>query len=47
LVDVGLSVRDLPVLRDVDTAADAAQIAASSRRRFATAHADLMRAVAS
>jgi uncharacterized protein len=47
LVDVGLSVRDLPVLRDVDTAADAAQIAASSRGRFATAHADLMRAVAS
>ena len=47
LVDAGLSVRDLPVLRDVDTAADAAQIAASSRGHFATAHANLVRAVAS
>jgi uncharacterized protein len=47
LVDAGLSVRDLPVLRDVDTAADATQIAASSRGHFATAHANLVRAVAS
>jgi glycosyltransferase A (GT-A) superfamily protein (DUF2064 family) len=39
LVEAGLRVRDLPVLRDVDTAADAAAVAAccASGSRFATA----------
>lgn len=46
LVEAGLAVRDLPVLRDVDTASDAAEIAALSAGRFAQAHADLYRAVA-
>ncbi len=46
LVEAGLSVRDLPVLRDVDTASDAAQIAAQTRGRFAAVHANLARAVA-
>ncbi|WP_399067789.1 TIGR04282 family arsenosugar biosynthesis glycosyltransferase [Streptomyces winkii] len=46
LVDAGLTVRDLPVLRDVDTAADAAEVAALSSGRFAALHADLARAVA-
>ena len=41
LVDAGLSVRDLPVLRDVDTAADAARVAESCRGRFAAEHARL------
>ncbi|MCT2591494.1 glycosyltransferase [Streptomyces sp. N2-109] len=47
LVDAGLSVRDLPVLRDVDTAEDAAAIAAvcgsraGGASRFAKAFADL------
>jgi len=45
LVDAGLSVRNLPVLRDVDTAADAAQVAALSSGSFAAAHAGLARAV--
>ncbi|WP_055488705.1 DUF2064 domain-containing protein [Streptomyces sp. WMMB 322] len=46
LVEAGLSVRDLPVLRDVDTAADAARVAALSSGHFASVHADLARAVA-
>jgi glycosyltransferase A (GT-A) superfamily protein (DUF2064 family) len=38
LTDAGLRVRDLPPLRDVDTAADAAEVAAAvSRSRFAAA----------
>ncbi|WP_431945926.1 TIGR04282 family arsenosugar biosynthesis glycosyltransferase [Actinacidiphila sp. bgisy167] len=39
LVEAGLTVRDLPVLRDVDTAADAAAVAAccAPGSRFATA----------
>ncbi|HEV7625901.1 MAG TPA: DUF2064 domain-containing protein [Streptomyces sp.] len=46
LVNAGLSVRDLPVLRDVDTASDADQIAAQCTGRFAAAHARLAGAVA-
>lgn len=46
LDDAGLAVRDLPVLRDVDTASDAAEIAALSQGHFAAAHADLSWAVA-
>ncbi|MFI6897127.1 DUF2064 domain-containing protein [Streptomyces sp. NPDC050256] len=45
LVDAGLSVRDLPLLRDVDTAADAAHVAAlAPDGRFATELARLTRA---
>lgn len=46
LVEAGLSVRDLPMLRDVDTSADAARVAELSSGRFASVHADLARAVA-
>jgi len=47
LVDAGLSVRDLPRLRDVDTAADAAHVAAlAPHGRFAAAFAGLTRAAA-
>ncbi|MEU1472510.1 DUF2064 domain-containing protein [Streptomyces sp. NPDC005761] len=46
LVDAGLSVRDLPRLRDVDTAADAAHVAAlAPHGRFAAELARLTRAV--
>ncbi|OEU92282.1 glycosyltransferase [Streptomyces abyssalis] len=45
LVEAGLSVRDLPVLRDMDSAADAAEIAALTSGRFASVHADLAGAV--
>ncbi|WP_344320285.1 TIGR04282 family arsenosugar biosynthesis glycosyltransferase [Streptomyces macrosporus] len=45
LLDAGLTVRDLPVLRDVDTAEDAAEIAARTDGRFAAEHARLRRAV--
>lgn len=45
LTDAGLSVRDLPVLRDVDTAEDAAEVAAVSNGRFAAVHAELARTV--
>ncbi|MFE9859759.1 DUF2064 domain-containing protein [Streptomyces sp. NPDC005780] len=45
LVDAGLSVRDLPLLRDVDTAADAAHVAARAPDgRFAAELARLTRA---
>lgn len=45
LVDAGLAVRDLPRLRDVDTAADAAHVAAlAPHGRFAAALARLNRA---
>ncbi|MGY4388395.1 glycosyltransferase A (GT-A) superfamily protein (DUF2064 family) [Streptomyces sp. TE12347] len=45
LTDAGLSVRDLPELCDVDTPADAEQVAAAApRTRFATLHHS-MRAV--
>ncbi|NLU73223.1 DUF2064 domain-containing protein [Streptomyces sp. HNM0575] len=46
LVEAGLSVRDLPLLRDVDTAADAAHVASLSSRRFAAVHAELARTAA-
>ncbi|MFP8883815.1 TIGR04282 family arsenosugar biosynthesis glycosyltransferase [Streptomyces mangrovi] len=46
LLEAGLSVRDLPVLRDVDTAKDAAEVAALTRGRFAAEHARLRQAVA-
>jgi len=46
LVDAGLSVRDLPMLRDVDTADDAARVAAATSGRFAAVHAGLARTVA-
>lgn len=47
LVDAGLTVRDLPRLRDVDTADDAAQVAAAAPDgAFATAFARLSRAAA-
>ncbi|MDX3386309.1 DUF2064 domain-containing protein [Streptomyces niveiscabiei] len=47
LVAAGLTVGDLPMLRDVDTAADAASVAAGcpSRSRFATAFTSLAAAV--
>lgn len=45
LVEAGLAVRDLPVLRDVDTAADAARVAARCSGRFASVHTELARAV--
>lgn len=45
LVDAGLSVRDLPVLRDVDNADDAAEVAELSHGRFASVHANLDRTV--
>lgn len=45
LLDAGLAVRDLPVLRDVDTAEDAAEIAARTRGRFAAEYARLRQAV--
>jgi uncharacterized protein len=45
LVEAGLSVRDLPLLRDVDTAADAARVAALSTGRFASVHREIARAV--
>ncbi|MEU9205076.1 DUF2064 domain-containing protein [Streptomyces sp. NPDC048332] len=45
LVDAGLSVRDLPLLRDVDTAADATYVAARAPHgRFAAELARLTRA---
>ncbi|MGR8010676.1 TIGR04282 family arsenosugar biosynthesis glycosyltransferase [Streptomyces hypolithicus] len=44
LTDAGLAVRDLPVLRDVDTAADARSVAAAApESRFATAFGRLVR----
>ncbi|MEV6651615.1 DUF2064 domain-containing protein [Streptomyces sp. NPDC051219] len=44
LTDAGLAVRDLRVLRDVDTAADARLVAAQApHSRFAAAHAALAR----
>ncbi|MDT3395378.1 DUF2064 domain-containing protein [Streptomyces sp. B1866] len=47
LLDAGLAVRDLPVLRDVDTAADAREVAGLARGgRFAAAHAALARVAA-
>ncbi|MFD8079876.1 DUF2064 domain-containing protein [Streptomyces sp. NPDC059718] len=47
LVSAGLRVRDLPSLRDVDTADDAAQVAACTPHgRFAATHATLCRTVA-
>ncbi|MEU0148217.1 DUF2064 domain-containing protein [Streptomyces sp. NPDC006288] len=47
LTDAGLTVRDLPPLRDVDTAEDARYVAAAAPRgRFAEAHSRLSRAVA-
>lgn len=46
LLEAGLAVRDLPVLRDVDTAEDAAEVAALTRGRFAAEHARLRQAVA-
>ncbi|MGH3323153.1 MAG: TIGR04282 family arsenosugar biosynthesis glycosyltransferase [Streptomyces sp.] len=46
LVDAGLSVRDLPVLRDVDTAADAREVAGLSSGHFAAVHAGLARVAA-
>ncbi|KAF4410496.1 MULTISPECIES: DUF2064 domain-containing protein [Streptomyces] len=47
LRDAGLRVRDLPRLRDVDTAADAAHVAAEAPYgRFADVHARLLRAPA-
>ncbi|MFG2194849.1 DUF2064 domain-containing protein [Streptomyces sp. NPDC048639] len=47
LVDAGLRVRDLPVLRDVDTAADAAEVAtAAPDGRFAAEVARMARAAA-
>lgn len=46
LAEAGLTVRELPVLRDVDTAADAEQIAAHCDGSFAAVHAGLSRAVA-
>ncbi|MGW8374759.1 TIGR04282 family arsenosugar biosynthesis glycosyltransferase [Streptomyces sp. ODS28] len=46
LVEAGLSVRDLPPLRDVDTARDAEAVAAECPgSRFAAAHARLTRTV--
>ncbi len=45
LLDAGLTVRDLPVLRDVDTAEDAAEIAARTDGRFAAEHARLRQTV--
>lgn len=47
LADAGLSVATLPTLRDVDTAADAAAVAASCPpgSRFAAAMAALAQAV--
>jgi uncharacterized protein len=45
LVEAGLRVRDLPLLRDVDTAADAARVAALSTGRFASVHREIARAV--
>lgn len=48
LTDAGLRVRDLPVLRDVDTAHDAAVVAAAAPDgRFAAEHARLTRVVRS
>ncbi|MFE5028692.1 DUF2064 domain-containing protein [Streptomyces sp. NPDC056656] len=48
LTDAGLRVRDLPLLRDVDTAHDAALVAADAPDgRFAAEHARLTRAVRS
>ncbi|WP_274560767.1 TIGR04282 family arsenosugar biosynthesis glycosyltransferase [Streptomyces spiramyceticus] len=47
LVDAGLTVRDLPTLRDVDTAADAAYVAAAAPHgRFAATYARLTRTAA-
>jgi hypothetical protein len=45
LVEAGLRVRDLPLLRDVDTAADAARVAALCTGRFASVHREIARAV--
>ncbi|MFJ3990644.1 DUF2064 domain-containing protein [Streptomyces sp. NPDC090032] len=48
LTDAGLRVRDLPVLRDVDTADDATVVAAAAPHgRFAAEHTRLTRAVRS
>ncbi|MFF1360857.1 DUF2064 domain-containing protein [Streptomyces sp. NPDC058297] len=48
LTDAGLRVRDLPVLRDVDTAEDATLVAAAAPDgRFAAEHARLTRVVRS
>jgi glycosyltransferase A (GT-A) superfamily protein (DUF2064 family) len=48
LVAAGLTVRDLPVLRDVDTARDAAEVAAlCGAGPFAAAHTAVLAAVAS
>lgn len=45
LIDAGLTVRELPLLRDVDTAADAAHVAAvAPHGLFAAALARLTRA---
>ena len=45
LVEAGLAVRELPTLRDVDTAADAAEVAAlAPSGRFAAVHGRLARA---
>ncbi|WP_244502394.1 TIGR04282 family arsenosugar biosynthesis glycosyltransferase [Streptomyces oceani] len=41
LVDAGLRVRDLPRLRDMDTAPDAAEIARQASGGFAARHAEL------
>lgn len=47
LVDAGLAVHDLPLLRDVDTARDARLVAAEAPgSRFARLHGELTRAVA-
>lgn len=48
LLAAGLAVAELPVLRDVDTAADAAEVAAQAPAggRFATVHARLREAMA-
>ncbi|MEK0099895.1 TIGR04282 family arsenosugar biosynthesis glycosyltransferase [Streptomyces sp. A475] len=48
LTDAGLRVRDLPLLRDIDTARDAALVAAAAPDgRFAAEHARLTRVVRS
>jgi hypothetical protein len=44
LTDAGLTVRDLPTLRDVDTAADATVVAAEAPvSRFSALHTELAR----
>ncbi|UGY94633.1 TIGR04282 family arsenosugar biosynthesis glycosyltransferase [Streptomyces gobiensis] len=44
LIDAGLTVGELPTLRDVDTATDAAAVAARTRGRFADVYAGMRRA---